>query len=411
MWAACWDFRSRREEFDQISRKEQTHYITELRSLGLKQFMLLSTCNRLEVYFIGRQPFQFPTDMPNPAMIHGEKCVEHLFRVASGLESLSVGENEILGQLTEAFERSQLLGICYGNLSAIVMKAIAVGKKVREKTEISRGKTSIAHIATDIALQEIEPGARVAIVGSGTMARKIAKYLSEHDVNLEVFARRPSEVAASEWPRGVIFRRLNELYEHLPEFGAIFTATSAKSPILDHRDFSGRVRNAIIVDVSIPPNVSSEVSGLSGIKLISLHDIESEVRKSLDKKISSIREAEAIVTSELRMFLLNYGKSSSDSVISNFYKYADIVRDRETRRLIAELNIDDEKVIRSITAMSNSMAKKFLHPLSSVLKLLASIGKGNEDIEEAMREIQNHLQKYLKSEDALEENLSDVNAE
>jgi len=362
--------------------------------------MLMSTCNRLEVYFMGRAaPERLPSDMPNPVLLTGSDCLEHLFRVAAGLESLSVGENEILGQLTQSFQNAQLLGTCYGNLSAIVMKAIAVGKKVREKTDISKGRTSIAHIATDLAFDGSKPGSRVAIVGNGTMARKIASYASEYTSDITVFARRIPTIDSSAWPKGVEFRRLGDFYSMISKFNLIFTATSAKSPIISQKDARQIIPGTILVDVSVPPNISLGGHEAENLKIITLVDVEKIVISNLDRKISSIKDAELIVQEELKAFLFKYQRLSSDQVVSELYRYAQLVRDRETQRLLDEIGSPDPKLEESIRAMSNAMANKLLHPVSMALKLIASSGKESSDVGEALAEMQNHIAKYLKKEE------------
>jgi glutamyl-tRNA reductase len=273
---------------------------------GIQDYVLLQTCNRAELYYLnGYTPpahgFIFET---------GRRALEHLFRVASGLESLVVGENEILGQVRRAYIQAVREGHCSSKLGRWFELALMVGKKVRAETGISRGKVSVVSIALERVkkLAKSFDGKTVVVIGAGTIGAKVARALARYDSAKIVVANRRYERAVDLAREiGGSAHRLSELESILPGADLVVCATSAPHVILTVERALMIRKGAIVLDLSVPSNVDERVRWLKHVKLITLDDLEDESRQNIERRKTEIAKAERIINEVLAKIL---GKSS-----------------------------------------------------------------------------------------------------
>jgi len=185
-----WDFRMDDNILEKMLLMED-EIIQEILSLkNIEKRIILRTCNRLEIYY-HEDVDDWGDNFEKPEIITGENAIRHIFRVASGLESMSVGENEILRQIKEAFELSHKIGRTDKFLSMIFQRALKVGKEVREKTEISQGKVSIPSIMIEqMERKNLVKGKSIGVIGTGKMAATVVKYLRKKEgVGITIYGR------------------------------------------------------------------------------------------------------------------------------------------------------------------------------------------------------------------------------
>jgi glutamyl-tRNA reductase len=295
---------------------------------GCAEALVLTTCNRVEVY--GASKKRVSTDEIAHCLLqshevddrgHGgalpfyryeaEKCVQHLFRVASGLDSMVVGETEIFGQTKRAYQSARTSGAVGPCLHRLFQRAFRVAKQVRTHTEIARGSVSVGSVAVDLA-QKIfgELGnCRVLVLGAGETSERTARALISRGVSdLRVSNRsndRARELAQRVGGQAVEF---DEWPQQCREIDILITSTSSEAPLLSSASLapmlSDRVdRPLFIIDIAVPRDVDPTVNEMEGVYLYDIDALRSVAEQSLAVRRQQIASAEAIITEHLADFL------------------------------------------------------------------------------------------------------------
>lgn len=279
------------ENLNQKSR-DLTNYV---KHSDLSNYVLLNTCNRSELYStddIECNGFRKAEDI---------EAAKHLFVVACGLDSMVLGENEILGQVRQAYKTARSEGHCSKILSNVFESACRLGGRVRAKTKISDGKTSIASLAVDYVLgQDQYPVGEVLVVGSGTMGSKIACALKNKKIKQIFLANRRMErakwLAEKVGGKVVDYGRISEF---LGKTSVVFTATGAPHPIIRPEMLSAGAR-VLFVDLGMPYDVSDEVGDLENAEVVRLDYFRGIAEKNALKKGAEVRRVEEMIEENLR---------------------------------------------------------------------------------------------------------------
>ena len=293
-----------------------------LRNSGCAEVLLLSTCNRVEVY-AAAEDF-IPTEQiarclaraqnvePNESFYRyeGADCARHLFRVASGLDSMVVGETEILGQTKKAYEAARSKGAAGRYLHRLFQRAFRVAKHVRTHTEITRGAVSVGSVAVDLA-QKIFGDLRdckILVLGAGeTSERTVRALVSRGVADLRVSNRSPERaqaVALAVNGRAVPFERWSE---QCGEVDILITSTSSRVPLLSQEKLApilrGRIdRPLFIIDIAVPRDVAPDVNALDGVYLYDIDSLQSIAEQSLAMRRKQVALAEEIISQHVAQF-------------------------------------------------------------------------------------------------------------
>jgi glutamyl-tRNA reductase len=291
---------------------------------NIEEIVLLNTCTRTEIYAVAADPMLAGLALeqhfivgavPNPDLqdyivsLRGEAVVEHLLRVACGLNSIMLGEHEVLGQVGDALENSRERGTVGPLLERLFQAAIRAGRRARAETEIGRGGTSLAHAAVqaaDRAVPEDERG-RVVILGAGRMgamaAARFQKGAWDSVVVVNRSTERAEELAAT---LGCDFSTLEALPELLGEARVVVAATSAGEPVVGEAELSlrlaGDADSLLLVDLGNPRNVASGVQDLDGVQVLGLDELREVGSDNLRQRENQIAPVEAIVDEEFERF-------------------------------------------------------------------------------------------------------------
>jgi glutamyl-tRNA reductase len=298
-----------------------------LRAAGCAEALVLATCNRVEVY--GASEKRVSTDEIAQCLLQdsgvrdrrrgawpfyryeAEKCVQHLFRVASGLDSMVVGETEILGQTKKAYQSARASGAVGPCLHRLFQRAFRVAKQVRTHTEITRGSVSVGSVAVDLA-QKIfgELGnCRVLVLGAGETSERTARALISRGVSdLRVSNRsndRAQELAQRVGGRAI---RFDEWPQQCREIDILITSTSSEAPLLTPTNLSPMLANRIhrplfIIDIAVPRDVDPTVNEMEGVYLYDIDALRLVAEQSLAVRRQQIASAEAIIAEHVADFL------------------------------------------------------------------------------------------------------------
>jgi glutamyl-tRNA reductase len=296
-----------------------------LRDCGCNEVLLLSTCNRVEVYaaaenFVPSEQIARCLLRTQAVEIDGRveafyryeaaDCVRHLFRVASGLDSMIVGETEILGQAKKAYEAARMAGAAGRYLHRLFQRAFRVAKQVRTHTEITRGAVSVGSVAVDLA-QKIFGDLReckVLVLGAGeTSERTVRALLSRGVADLRVSNRSPERAEALALTvngRSIAFEQWPE---QCAEIDILITSTSSDVPLLSQEKLAPMLRDRIdrplfIIDIAVPRDVAPDVNALEGVYLYDIDSLQSIAEQSLALRREQMAVAEQIISEHVAAF-------------------------------------------------------------------------------------------------------------
>jgi glutamyl-tRNA reductase len=327
---------------------------------GVTEAAVLQTCNRVEEYVVtdsaetGREVISEFSELPADTVVemgHGES-LDHLLRVAAGLESQVLGEDQILGQIREAYAEADDRGALGDVLEPAFLKAVHVGERARTETAINEGIVSLGSAAIDLADAESGlDGATAAVIGAGEMARTVAKALPDRVAEVRVLNRsreRAERLGADVHPP-VTCAGLADLPDHLAEADVAFSATASDDPIID----AGTVASAggtLIIDLAQPRDVADDAADHEAVTVRDLDGLHSVTETTHEERREAAREVEAIVDEEFDLLLDQYKRKRADAVISGMYRGAERIKNAELNRALDRLDLDadEEDVVESL---------------------------------------------------------------
>ncbi len=362
-------------------------------SPGVVDAMLLATCNRVEWYLTvsdrgaaAASAASFfaaaALDAVPPALhvVSGSDAVRHVFRVTSGLDSMIVGETQILAQVRAAFAAAQAAGTAGPQLDALLRAALAAGRRVRRETGISHGGASVpgAAVARAGRLLGTVAGRRVLIIGAGEMGEATVRALVRHGAHDVAVANRTAGTArAVAAAVGGVVARFDRLEEEIRRADIVITSTSAPHPILDAAAIAGASRGRtsplVIIDIAVPRNVDPESRHLPGVHLCDIDDLRTGATGLPDAGRDDVRRAEHLVDAEVTAFLRARAVRSAASVIAAARADAEAIVDREwdrARARLTRLSADEEAALRAVL---HRVVHKVLHrPIATLAEAAAS---------------------------------------
>lgn len=358
----------------------------------VKEAVILSTCNRVEMYTNVKDTAKAYESIKDfISEFHGldrgslEKslyayenlmAVKHVFRVASSLDSMVVGEPQILGQIKDAFEfalRKKTTGIL---LNKLMKKAISVAKRIRTETKIAENAVSISFAAVELAKKIFTDLSTksVMLLGAGEMAELAAKHLMSSGVKEVLVANRTYETGCSlaKEFNGRAVKFENFVHEIVNTDIVICSTGASKYVLLKeqmHHVMKERKHKPVfIIDISVPRNIDPEINNIDNVYLYDVDDLQGVVDSNVQGRQKEAEKAEAIIADEIETF--QKWQSSLDSVptIIALRDRADAIRKEELERLLNKLSGLGEKEKKDIEYMANAITNKLIHPPTAALK-------------------------------------------
>ena len=364
--------------------------------------VILSTCNRFEVYtispsgdgartaildFVGRVQGVPPDEIESYLYtLEDGDAIMHLFRVASGLDSQVIGEPQILGQVAAAYEEARAQERVGAELSMLFQHAIHVGKRVRSDTVISRRPVSVSHVAVERLRSDLGgfDGKRVLLLGAGEMAELTLKVLTNQRTKPDVVvvnrtfqrARRLAEA------HGCRAEPWNRLGAEMAAADAMLCATGAPHVVVTAEmlaeataERNGRGPLAV-VDIAVPRDVEAEAAALPGVAYTDIDGLKAIIGENLKVREEAISEAEKIIAEEFDQFMARLTARSVVPVIAAMRARAEEIRSAEIERLMPKLANLSERERNAVEAMSKAIVNKLLHAPIVRLKERARSGDG-----------------------------------
>ena len=364
--------------------------------------VLLSTCNRLELYSVAsdpsmlarhlRQALSAARDIPLEELdqhsytLAAEQAVVHLFGVAAGLYSLVPGEPQIQGQVVDALQIAQGAGYAGTICSALFRAAIVAGKRARSETAISRNAASVSVVAVQRAHQ-LFPNlndARVLLVGSGKMSELAARNLCENGAQRLVIINRTQQHAIDLAQRlGATHRTFSELSASLLEADVVISSTTAPRAIITSEMLSAVMqqrngRSLLLIDIALPRDIEAEAARIPGVHLYNLDDLQASVDEGIRLRLQEVEQVQAIIAEESLAFQRWLRSLSVTGTISDLRQRADLLREQELARALQRLPATlTEREAATVRELTTRLVNKLLHTPTLRLKDAAVEGRGH----------------------------------
>jgi glutamyl-tRNA reductase len=362
---------------------------------GVTECMIVSTCNRVELlavvdssdtqlntFFANHFGINSEVLLPHLFEYHDEEAIGHLFRMAASLDSMVVGEPQILGQVKEAFSVARAAGTISSQLEHLMQGAFAAAKKARSETGIGSNSVSIASVAVDMALKIFGSlhGRTVFLVGAGKMSELAARHLVQQGAGAILVSNRTEERAralAGQFNGRVI--RFDQLYETASEADIIISSTGAPMPIFrrEHGQaflHARKNRPMFFIDIAVPRDVDPEMNKLDGIFVYDIDDLQQVAASHMEERSREAVDAEMIVAAEVERFHQRQRTVSAAPAIVALQRKAEEIRQGEIQRLHARLGTLNEEQLAAVEALTRGLVNKFLHPPMQALKQAAREG-------------------------------------
>jgi glutamyl-tRNA reductase len=356
---------------------------------------ILSTCNRLEIYTLLRHPEQGISAVgaflsaysglgleelaPHLFTYHHNDAVAHLLRVAAGLDSLVLGEGQILSQVKKMVRLGQEHRSVGPILNRLLNQAVSTGKRVRSETNLGTGAVSISSAAVELAqlkvgqargVDELVPLDReqVAVVGAGRMARLLLQHLQAKGCRGVVLLNRTvarAEALAADFPDlPVQCRPLADLDHCLSTCSLVFTSTGAEEPIITAQRLAelNRRSSLMLVDIGVPRNISSDVVALAGVDAFDVDDLQEVVNRNQEARREMAAEAELLLEEESRLFLEWWDGLEAVPVINQLRQQLEEIREQELQKALSRMGPDlSSRERKVVEALSKGIINKILH--------------------------------------------------
>ncbi|MEY3757963.1 MAG: hypothetical protein RLZZ263_1117 [Cyanobacteriota bacterium] len=356
---------------------------------------ILSTCNRLEIYALLRHPEQGISAVggflsrhsglavedltPHLFTYHHEDAVAHLLRVAAGLDSLVLGEGQILSQVKKMVRLGQEHRSVGPILNRLLTQAVSTGKRVRTETNLGTGAVSISSAAVELAQLKVGQARgvddlvpldqeQVAVVGAGRMARLLLQHLQSKGCKGVVLLNRTvskAELLAADFPAlPVQCRPLDDLDHCLSTCSLVFTSTAAEDPIITAQRLSALNRRSslMLIDIGVPRNISADTTELSGVSSFDVDDLQEVVARNQEARREMAAEAEGLLEEESRLFLEWWDGLEAVPVVNRLRRQLEDIREQELQKALSRMGPDlSARERKVVEALSKGIINKVLH--------------------------------------------------
>jgi glutamyl-tRNA reductase len=367
---------------------------------GCEEAVLLSTCNRVEVYAftddenarnrllegLAADHSIKPEYLEQYCYFHrGRDAVEHLLRVSGGIDSLVLGETQILSQVKKAYLLAQSENATGKALNALFHRAFSAAKRMHTDTAIGRGQLSVSSIAVRFINRVFEDlSTKTALlIGVGEVGELTLTYLREAGIGRVIVVSRSldrAKEAAARFNGDAVPYDL--LHDYLPAAHIVISQTASEGRILERKDFmkSQKARNwgsVFVLDLAVPRDVAEDVGDLEGVYLYNVDDLEQVVAEHAMERSRELEQCRTIITDEADLFLSHFQTYSAGPLITELRAKAEQIKDAELERLLARLSDLPTDTKDEIAGFSARLMNKLLHPQIQGIKEQAS--KGNND--------------------------------
>ena len=352
----------------------------------VEECAVLKTCNRVEIYVVSARGEKVLFELAKKARVssriidfhdHDESLL-HLLRLSSGIESMIVGEDQILGQMKDLFHMARAAGSTGWVLETVFKKSIQVGKRVRRETKINERSVSVGSAAVDLAEELLGDlrGRSVLVIGAGETGEIISRALLAKEIgSLFVTNRTFSTAESLAACLGGIAVPFEEMKDYLRNADVVISATAAPHYILLKKDIQeamrGRNKRLLLIDIANPRDIDEAASQVENVELHNIDSLRNISSENMRQRMAEIEKAEAIIEEELQLLKAKYKRKQAEDLLALLYSSAELIKDQEVRKAMNKLSARhtlgeiEQQVLRD---MSHSIVNKLLADPTKILK-------------------------------------------
>ena len=378
---------------------------------GLEECVIVQTCNRVELFGTGKEcnvekikktwaslaGLEENAFKENLELSENKEVFHHLLKLTSGLDSMVIGEEQILGQVKDSITAARERKASGQHLNTLFDRAIHVGTRIRNSTGISKGGVSLGSMAVKLAEENIDDlkSKDILLIGAGEVSTLVAKSLGRRGYPFFVTSRTIERSKAFSETMGGSPVKFEEVLSSFHKYDVIFVATTAPYFLVTHE----RILNAIkekkkgmmILDLSNPRTVDEKVATVSGIKLMNIDQIAEMVDKNMRSRIGKVKTVENIISEELPVLEAAMNRLDAEPIVKDVFKNIDSLRVKELKKALQMLDEKDENKIKIIEELTKAVVESIVsQPMNNLRK---ASEEGNPEILDAASKLFDYKKK------------------
>lgn len=365
---------------------------------GLDECVIIQTCNRVELYGLSKENnierikktwaslagLDESSFKENLELIEKEQVFSHLLKLTSGLDSMVVGEEQILGQIKDAIKLAKETRTSGDSLNTLFDRAIKIGTRIRNSTGISKGGISVGSMAVKLAEENIDDlkSKKILLIGTGEVSTLVAKSLNRRGYQFFVTSRTMQRSNAFCEALGGRAVKFEDVMSRFNEYDVMFVATTAPYFLVSYeRMFDAmkeKKKGMMILDLSNPRTVDEKVTTIGGIKLMNLDQIAEMVEKNMKNRVDKVKIVENIISEELQVLEASMNRLEAEPIVKDVFKSIDVLREKELQKALSMLGETDTQKIKIIDDLTKAIVESIVSaPMNNLRK---ASEQGNPDL-------------------------------
>ena len=316
--------------------------------------------------------------------VENEKALHHLLKLTSGLDSMVLGEEQILGQIKKSITSAREIKASGQHLNTLFDKAIRVGTKIRNSSGIGKGGISVGSMAVKLAEENIDElkTKKILLIGTGEVSTLVAKSLQRRGYIFDVTSRTIRRSQTFCETMGGESIKFEEVLSGFENYDIIFVATTAPYFLVTHERITAAMKNKMngmmILDLSNPRTVDEKVATIAGIKLMNLDQIAEMVEKNMNARLNMVKTIENIINEEVSVLEASMKRLDAEPLVKDVFKNIESLRTKELTKALQMLNEKDEKKIKIIEELTKAVVESIVStPMNNIRK---ASEQGNPEI-------------------------------
>lgn len=390
----------------------ESAYVEFKKHSGLEECVIIQTCNRIELFGKAQNPdyekikktwaslagLEENSFQENMELSEDIEAVHHLLKLTSGLDSMVVGEEQILGQIKNSITSARTTKASGRHLNTLFDKAIRIGTRIRNSTGISQGGISVGSMAVKLAEENIDElkSKKVLLIGTGEVSTLVAKSLDRRGYGFTVTSRTLQRSHAFCETMGGSPIKFEEVLNGFENYDVVFVATTAPYFLVTYEKITNAMKQKrngmMILDLSNPRTVDEKVATLKGVKLMNLDQIAEMVEKNMTARQNKVKTVENIINEEVSVLEASMRRLEAEPFVKDVFKNIDLLREKELQKALHMLGEEDEEKIKIIEELTKAVVE------SVVATPMNNIRKASEQGQPDILEIASKLFDYKKDE-------------
>jgi len=356
---------------------------------GLDECVIIQTCNRIELFGKSqtydldkiKKTWASLTGLDeeifneNMEFVENQEAIHHLLKLTSGLDSMVLGEEQILGQIKNSITSARKIKASGQHLNTLFDKAIRIGTRIRNSSGIGRGGISVGSMAVKLAEENIDElkTKRILLIGTGEVSTLVAKSLQRRGYAFDVTSRTIGRSQTFCETMGGVPIKFEEVLSGFENYNVIFVATTAPYFLVTHEKIMDAMKDKnkgmMILDLSNPRTVDEKVATIGGVKLMNLDQIAEMVEKNMNSRLNKVKTIENIINEEVTVLEASMKRLEAEPLVKEVFKNIEYLREKELQKALQMLGEKDEAKIKIIDELTKAVVESIVStPMNNIRK-------------------------------------------